>query len=96
MEFVGFPTELHRDHLENHVTDVFQTASVEVIKLSSKLPRDLPTEKKKVVIAKLTNWQNELGILRGTKKLQNLDESSKKMNLCALRTGSCWENVIHN
>ena len=54
---------------------------------------------KKVVTAKLVNQQDAM---RGKKKLPDLEEGSKNrlrtqkmyVNLCALRTGSCWENGL--
>ena len=76
VELVGLPTELHGDQLEDHVVDVFRTAGVEVNKWSCHVIHRL--KNKKVVIAKLVNRQDALSILRGKKKLRNLDEGSKK------------------
>ena len=76
MELVGLPTELHGNQVEDYVADIFQTAKVEVNKWSFHAIHRL--KNKKVVIAKLVNRQDALGILRGKKKLQNLDEGSKK------------------
>ena len=55
--------------------EVFQTASIEVNKQSFHAIHQL--KNKKVVIVKLVNWQDALSILRGKKKLWNLDEGNK-------------------
>ena len=75
MQLVGLTTELHGDQLEDHVIEVFQTASIEVNKQSFHAIHQL--KNKKVVIVKLVNWQDALSILRGKKKLWNLDEGNK-------------------
>ena len=67
--------QLHGDQLEDHVIEVFQTASIEVNKQSFHAIHQL--KNKKVVIVKLVNWQDALSILRGKKKLWNLDEGNK-------------------
>ena len=76
VELVGLPTEFHGDQLEDHVVDVFRTAGVEVKKQRFHAIHRL--ENKRAVIAKLVNQQDVLSILRGKKKLQNLDKGRKK------------------
>ena len=76
VELVSLPTELHGDQLEDHVGDVFRTAGVEVNKRNFHVIHRL--KNKKVVTAKLVNRQDMPSILRGKKKLRNLDEGSKK------------------
>ena len=53
VQLVGLTTELHGDQLEDHVIEVFQTASIEVNKQSFHAIHQL--KNKKVVIVKLVN-----------------------------------------
>ena len=61
------------DQLEGHVVEVFQTAGVEVNKRSFHAIHRLRNKK-----AKPVNRQDALSILRGKKKLRNLDEGSEE------------------